>query len=307
MDEYEIIIVNDGSPDKSREIVVALAKEIPNIRLIDQDNGGVSAARNKGLLYATGEYVVFIDPDDYVQENMLSTLYDRAKKDDLEILLTGRSSIDTEGNVTEALGYFNLDRQVFSGIEAFKVKDSEIRTYNSSVGYLYKREFLNNFNVYYPLGVMHIEDGVFLRKAFALAKRVGFENTNFYQIYLRIGSATRSKTIYSDKIFRGYLMAAEDLKVFRSEHSLPKEQLKLINGMITKFSLLPIMKAVILNSPKMFIRNLRLLEEHGCLKMDLADLPDTRIKKFAKFFNISPIIFGVYYLFIMTRKRIGLS
>ena len=73
---YEIIVVDDGSTDQSPEIISEkLTKSTANYRIIRQDNAGVSSARNRGMQEATGEYLVFIDADDYVTGNHLSELY----------------------------------------------------------------------------------------------------------------------------------------------------------------------------------------------------------------------------------------
>ncbi len=72
--EYEIICVDDGSPDNSAEVIQSYQEKYDNIRLIRQANAGVSTARNNGLTAAQGVYIWFIDPDDYIQANCLGTI-----------------------------------------------------------------------------------------------------------------------------------------------------------------------------------------------------------------------------------------
>lgn len=72
---YEIIYVDDGSADSSKEVVRAYQKRYPNTRLVEKENGGVSSARNAGLKQAEGEYVWFVDPDDYISPNCLAGIY----------------------------------------------------------------------------------------------------------------------------------------------------------------------------------------------------------------------------------------
>lgn len=72
---YEIICVDDGSADSSKEVVRAYQKRYPNIRLVKKENGGVSSARNAGLKQAEGEYVWFVDPDDYIAPKCLAGIY----------------------------------------------------------------------------------------------------------------------------------------------------------------------------------------------------------------------------------------
>ena len=85
--EIEIIVVNDGSPDNSQLIIDKYAKKYSNIKAYKKKNGGLSDARNYGLAKATGEYIAFIDSDDYVDVNMLEKMYNKAKKDDLDIVV----------------------------------------------------------------------------------------------------------------------------------------------------------------------------------------------------------------------------
>ena len=85
-DEYEIIVVNDGSPDNSVVIVKDYMQRYLNVRLVNRDNGGLSAARNTGLKEAKGEYVWFVDSDDWIEPYVLKHLTDKAYKDKLDVL-----------------------------------------------------------------------------------------------------------------------------------------------------------------------------------------------------------------------------
>lgn len=84
-EDYELIVVNDGSPDGSLAIVERLAKEYSNIKVVSQENQGLSAARNTGLECARGEYVWFVDSDDWIEENCLKEMTEKLV-DDIDIL-----------------------------------------------------------------------------------------------------------------------------------------------------------------------------------------------------------------------------
>ena len=87
--EIEIIVVNDGSTDNSPEICKSYAKKYPNIKYISQRNQGLSAARNTGISAAKGEYIGFVDGDDFVKNGMFSTLYNNAIENDVLISCCG--------------------------------------------------------------------------------------------------------------------------------------------------------------------------------------------------------------------------
>ena len=89
LEEYEILLINDGSPDNSLDIVNEYALKYPNIRAFSQENKGTSGARNTGLLEARGTYVYFVDPDDYVLENSLRVILNRMEEASLDALRFG--------------------------------------------------------------------------------------------------------------------------------------------------------------------------------------------------------------------------
>lgn len=83
--DYEIILINDGSTDKSGEICKALAEKNPKIKYIEKENGGVSSARNTGLEKAEGKYILFVDSDDFVSENYFEALNKMTESRDCEL------------------------------------------------------------------------------------------------------------------------------------------------------------------------------------------------------------------------------
>ena len=88
-DDYEILCVNDGSTDTSLQILTAYAESYPNITVIDKENGGVTTARNAGLSAAKGDYIWFIDADDFIQENTLLRLRTLAEETGCDRLILG--------------------------------------------------------------------------------------------------------------------------------------------------------------------------------------------------------------------------
>lgn len=87
--DFEIIMVDDGSPDKCPEMCDEYAKKDNRVKVVHKKNGGLGFARNSGLDIATGEYVAFIDSDDYVGLDMYKTLYDRAEADKCDAVFCG--------------------------------------------------------------------------------------------------------------------------------------------------------------------------------------------------------------------------
>ena len=89
LQEIEIICVNDGSTDNCLKILEEFESKDKRIKIINKENGGLGSARNAGLEYAKGEYISFIDSDDYIDENFLELLYNEAKEDDADVACGG--------------------------------------------------------------------------------------------------------------------------------------------------------------------------------------------------------------------------
>ena len=105
--EIEIICINDGSSDNSKTILENYAKKDNRIKIINQKNLGLSASRNKGIKYANGEYIFFVDADDWIELNTCEITYNFAKEKNLDLLLFGAKNIDDDG-ITYDDNYYNL-------------------------------------------------------------------------------------------------------------------------------------------------------------------------------------------------------
>lgn len=87
LEEIELILVNDGSTDNSLDICQKYAMKDSRIKIIDKPNGGVSSARNAGILAASGEYIGFVDSDDWIQSEMYSNMYKNIKETGSDICI----------------------------------------------------------------------------------------------------------------------------------------------------------------------------------------------------------------------------
>lgn len=97
-DEYEIVVVDDGSTDGGRALVQSFAADHPQVRLICQQNAGVSAARNAAIDAARGRYLQFVDSDDYLQQGMMQPLLRRAVDESLDVLEFNYECKDSDGH-----------------------------------------------------------------------------------------------------------------------------------------------------------------------------------------------------------------
>ncbi|MBQ6543175.1 MAG: glycosyltransferase family 2 protein, partial [Clostridia bacterium] len=99
--DFELLLVDDGSPDSCPEICDEYARRDRRISVIHKENGGLSSARNAALERATGKYVSFVDSDDYITADALQTLYSALTETDSDIAVGNMMSIDESGNISD--------------------------------------------------------------------------------------------------------------------------------------------------------------------------------------------------------------
>lgn len=169
--EYEVIMVNDCSPDKSRDIVIQLQKKFPLLKLIDHDrNKKQGAARNTGLRIAKGDYIWFIDADDYLESNVLRNILDQAFQNDLDVLHFDFIRVFDNGekeNNTNIITTDVMDGNTFF----FNMKDLWWKTTIEVWRKIHKRSFLLKNGLYFD-DMPYYEDVKFSFEVYNTAKKI---------------------------------------------------------------------------------------------------------------------------------------
>lgn len=155
LNDLEIICINDGSTDKSSDILADYAKKDSRIKVITQELKGVSAARNVGIKAALGEYIAFVDSDDRISENFYEVLYTAAIKENADICGCGFKII--KKNKEKKRLKYNKSGEAYSLNEKFKLFGMPL--YNYVWNKIYKRQMLLDAGVYFEEGRIH-EDRV---------------------------------------------------------------------------------------------------------------------------------------------------
>lgn len=189
-DDYEIIVINDGTPDDSMAIVQEYQQRNNNIIIINQENKGLSAARNVGLKQASGKYVWFIDSDDWIENNCLQELA-QYMQSDIDMILIGGANVDNDTRqlVKHRNLFPNRHQQILSGKEAWR---TGIRQISAAVFAIYRREFLISNNLTFIEGIYH-EDNDFCPKASYLAEKIQVFSKIIYYVRLTPNSITRTE------------------------------------------------------------------------------------------------------------------
>lgn len=155
--DWECILVDDGSTDGSGELCEKLVSEDERLKVIHQKNQGVSVARNHGIEISKGEYICFIDSDDWVEPTYLSHLYEVYTNNDIDIAVSG---IVTEGNesLRDVPDTFAIIKM---GQSNTKIFIDNIKIFYGPVALLFKACIIHNYNVLFPNTISFGEDTIF--------------------------------------------------------------------------------------------------------------------------------------------------
>ena len=159
--DFEVICINDGSTDSSRDILIKYAKKYDNVKIISQENKGVAEARNRGIIEAKGKYVWFIDSDDFIGTKILKGIAAESDKSNADIIQFGAYTFTGELTLNEKELYAN--------------KALPVRSYanNSFVTReLYKKEFLDKNRLMFPTDLQYAEDQVFISETLVYAPQI---------------------------------------------------------------------------------------------------------------------------------------
>ena len=229
-DDIEIIFVNDGSPDNSQEILERLQASDPRVHIVKKDNGGLSSARNAGLIVASGEYVHFLDSDDYIRPGMYSRMYRYAKEHDLDLLKSNLGFIDDVYPTKKPI--------LPKGKEVFDVQDCHFYLqFISPCAALYKRTLLEEIGGFEE-GITY-EDRPFNWISIIHSKRIGHVDEIFYMYRVdRPGSIMSSRqgnprhfdALKALDVLTDYLKVENRLEEFDVEYV--KEQLRVYSMLI---------------------------------------------------------------------------
>ena len=213
--EIEVICVDDGSSDKSMEILERYQKKDPRITVFKQSNSGVGSARNSGLKRANGEFVVFLDSDDFYMPGALEKLYNISTRDHADICVFGMRYFNDEHG--EIISYDVMpNRNRTPKATSFNISDYPDTILNFAFNYvwnkMYRHSFLTENNIIFP-DLKRSEDLCFIHMALCLAKSITVlrESLITYRFF-RQSSLTSTVCDNPDDIIESWFFTAEKLK-----------------------------------------------------------------------------------------------
>ncbi len=237
----EIIIIDDGSTDESSKIYENFQNKDERVKIYKQENSGVSKARNKGVSLTTGEYICFVDSDDWVETNYCSELYDLLVTENADISIIEASYEDEFGNII-----FNKpisEEKAFNGKRALSLLLEDKVIQSHPWGKLYKAHFLNNIR--FPENLKCFEDYSTLFKIFDKAVKVVKSNKKLYHYIQHEDSL--SHNLSPETAYHFYLAIMEVFKFWQSTKP-SQNQSKITKNIIRK--LLMVLKRILRNTAK---------------------------------------------------------
>lgn len=281
----EIILVNDGSTDNSGDVCNAYAEKFDFIYAFHKENQGVSSSRNYGLDKAIGEWIYFMDSDDWISSDTFTIL---KEKSEFDIIQFGYKKVNEQGNVLfEMVPSFE---ESFSNADKYQ-SDGKFSLMNIVVSF-FKKDLIKENNIKFSNEIQYGEDLEFGVKCFAKAKHIYVLNEPFYNYLERKGSAMESNV--SLKSVTDHLKIAQSIIDFYTNNDLLKAS-------FFRFQLIYFVKSF-------FSRSLLLNNEINCHKIlqdSYNDFYDRNIEYLTNaFFKISRFNIRLYQTILKIRRLI---
>lgn len=206
IDDYEVIIVNDGTKDNSQLIIDKYVKDYPSVvKSYIKENGGLSDARNYGIKYASGEYITFLDSDDYIEYDTYKNMLDIAYKDNHDLVVADLEYV-WEDSSKEPFIKEGLNRVSENDIKSLFL--SPLFSWNK----MYRKSLFDKLECKYPVGLWY-EDIPVTLKFFSSINSVGYyEHTGYH--YLQRSTSILGSS-YNDKMYDIFTIFEGVIKDFK--------------------------------------------------------------------------------------------
>ena len=205
--DYEIIVINDGSTDKSQLIVENIMRENANIKLINKKNGGQSTARNVGFQLAKGDYIFCLDSDDYIDGELFSLALNYACENDLDMFPIQFIKV-SENN--EILLFRDTYRELSSIITGAEFMNRFVIS-GAMARYFYKTEIIKKNNLKLIEGIYH-EDEEFVIRFLTFVKRITYSKTPvYYYLYRKSSTVNNTNFEHRRKLLNDLLLVIDSL------------------------------------------------------------------------------------------------
>lgn len=233
--DFELILINDGSSDNSSSIIKDYLNKDNRIIFINNQNKGVSETRNIGVREACGEYIQFVDSDDFIDKNMLKDTLEMLQNKEADMVITGLYlDIENRGDVNTSIQTFNYNEAIGRKNIALNVLERVNGTYiNSPVNKLYKRKIIIDNDILMDNKISLGEDFLFNLRYLKFCNKVVFSDKCYYHYWMKAEDNLTFK-FRENKLDLMYLMYKESIDYFES-CGLDKSKCIEINNIFIKW------------------------------------------------------------------------
>ncbi len=210
LEDFEVICINDGSTDKTQQILEEFQKKYANIILENQENFGEAISRNKAIFLSKGEYITFLDSDDYYDALTLSKALQIIASQNLDILYLKMNHISEDYQFIQSLPNLS-ENEILSGLK------HERRPFPATI---YKKSVIGE--IQFPLNIIVGPDSVFNALVQSKAKRVSFSSDLVYNYLVRPNSL--SKKAITEEGYQGFINAITILDEYKNQHFSPENK-----------------------------------------------------------------------------------
>ncbi|WP_248405999.1 glycosyltransferase [Butyrivibrio fibrisolvens] len=235
--DIQILLVDDGSPDNCGDICEEYASNDSRIILIHKDNGGLSSARNAGQRAATGEYLMFVDGDDWIEPDMCEKLYSIAQNTNVELVMCGMYRDYASSSDIYKIGL--EDKKIYLGDECKKLQE-KLFEYNCNIAVVYskliKKSLLDDNNIYHDEKLKQGAEGLeFNLRLFDKLNCATFTKESYYHyIYNENSISSTSTDLNNELVVRCYSKILELINSSdNSKNLIPKFYNRFIYVIVT--------------------------------------------------------------------------
>lgn len=213
LEDIEIICVNDGSTDGSANILQDYKKKDPRIIVLEQENQGLGAARNTGIRTARGEYIGFVDSDDFIEPTMYEKLYEKACKFQLDIVLTNVNLYYTDSGTSACFRDWNFYQAMSKSDYFTAMEHPHIFQFIGVWDRIYRRKFLEEHSLLNPVNRIY-EDVLFTVQTCIHAKKISIVNECLYYYRKNTGRSIVDKERENDSYKFDFLKNLKESRDF---------------------------------------------------------------------------------------------
>lgn len=306
-DNYEILLINDGSTDESDLICKKFVNDFANVKYYFKENTGVSDTRNFGLEKSSGDFITFIDSDDWIDNNTLKEINDIIKNDpEIEIVQSNLKIF----NDSNQIDMFKLKKNIL--VESGTIKDELINTiiainYGKSEifgncrcagGKFYKRKLLMENNIRFPYGIKSFEDGIMNLKAYMNASKIKILAKSFYFYRQHSDSTTHS---YANNQYEQNTIIIEEIEKIIGNNKLYNDvfkycKMELFNGIVRS-------KLMLANNYKKVKKELNIILHNDIFFNFINNIEFKKLNRRDKIFYILEKYNLYYFLYIFYKFK----